>query len=196
MNRLSRITFCLLLAGCATLTLERIAVPTGEVRLAPQWRAATGSNARTVEVFVENGTDVPLALSNLALDGVALPALPPERRKKGAPPMPFWWRIATTDETPGRDAPTARPKSGAERSDVSWKRPYQTLPPGGHAVIAVCFTNVPAPFELAVDANGERRTVAVPAPDSPWRRIADVAFASRGRSVFVNLKRAVVRCAI
>ena len=111
MNRLSRITFCLLLAGCATLTLERIAVPTGEVWLTPQWRISTGSNARTVEVFVENGTEAPLALSNLALDGMTLPALPPERRKKGAPPMPLWWRIATTDETPGRDAPASRRKA-------------------------------------------------------------------------------------
>ena len=148
------------LAGCATLAPERIAVPTGEVRLTPQWRAATGSNARTVEVFVENGTAAPLALSNLSLDGVTLPALPPERRKKGAPPMPLWWRIAPTGD----------------------------VPPGGHAAIAVCFTNAPAPFELAVDANGERRTVSVPAPDSPWRRIADVAFAPRGRSVFVKVE--------
>ncbi|MBQ6923050.1 MAG: hypothetical protein IJQ73_00265, partial [Kiritimatiellae bacterium] len=56
------------------------------------------------------------------------------------------------------------------------------------AVIAVCFTNAPTPFELAVDANGERRTVAVPTPDSPWRRIADVAFAPHGRSVFVKVE--------
>ena len=111
MNRLSRITFCLLLAGCATLTLERIAVPTGEVWLMPQWRISTGSNARTVEVFVENGTEESVVLSGLALDGVALPALPPERRKKGAPPMPLWWRIATAGDASGRDAPTARPKS-------------------------------------------------------------------------------------
>ena len=74
--------------------------------------------------------------------------------------MPLWWRITPTVE----------------------------VPPGGHAVIAVCFTNAPAPFELAVDANGERRTVAVPAPDSPWRRIADVAFAPRCRSVFVKVE--------
>ena len=151
---------CLLLAGCATLAPERNPVPSGAVRLTPQWRAATGSNVRMVEVFVENGTEESVVLSNLALDGVALPALPPERRKKGAPPMPLWWRIAPTGD----------------------------VPPGGHAVIAVCFTNAPAPFELAVDANGERRTVAVPAPDSPWRRIADVAFAPRGRSVFVKVE--------
>ena len=160
MNRLSVIPFCLLLAGCATLTPERIAVPTGEVRLSPQWRTSTGSNVRMVEVFVENGTEESVVLSNLALDGVALPALPPERRKKGAPPMPLWWRIAPTGD----------------------------VPPGGHAVIAVCFTNAPAPFELAVDANGERRTVAVPAPDSPWKRIADMAFAPRGREVFVKVE--------
>ncbi len=151
---------CLLLAGCATLAPERIAVPSGAVRLTPQWRAATGSNARTVEVFVENGTEAPLALSNLALDGMTLPALPPMQRKKGAPPMPLWWRIA----------------------------PPGDVPPGCHAVIAVCFTNAPAPFELAVDANGERQTIAVSAPDSPWKRIADVAFAPRGRSVFVKVE--------
>ena len=96
---------------------------------------------------MENGTEAPLALSNLALSGMTLPALPPERRKKGAPPMPLWWRTA----------------------------PAGDVPSGGHAVIAVCFTNAPAPFELAVDADGGRRTVAVPTPDSPWRRIADVA---------------------
>ena len=108
---------------------------------------------------MENGTEEPLALSNLALDGVVLP---PERRKKGAPPMPLWRRITPTVE----------------------------VPPGGHAVIAVCFTNAPAPFELAVDANGERRTVAVSTPDSPWRRIADVAFAPRGRSLLtIKLRR-------
>ena len=151
---------CLLLAGCATLAPERVAAPPGAVRLTPQWRAATGSNVRTVEVFVENGTGAPLALSNLSLDGVALPPLPPERRKKGAPPMPLWWRTA----------------------------PAGDVPSGGHAVIAVCFTNAPTPFELAVDANGERWTVAVPTPDSPWRRIADVAFAPRGRSVFVKVE--------
>ena len=75
MNRLSRITFCLLLAGCATLTPKRTSGPFGVVRLTPQWRTSTGSNARTVEVFVENGTDAPLALSNLALRGMTLPAL-------------------------------------------------------------------------------------------------------------------------
>lgn len=55
-------------------------------------------------------------------------------------------------------------------------------------VIAVCFTNAPAPFEVAVDANGERRAVAVLAPDSPWRRIADVAFDRRGREVLVKVE--------
>ena len=103
--------FCLLLAGCATLTLERIAVPTGEVWLTPQWRISTGSNARTVEVFVENGTEESVVLSGLALDGVALPTLPPERRKKGAPPMPLWWRITPTGDASGRDAPASRRKA-------------------------------------------------------------------------------------
>ena len=154
------VSVCFLLAGCATLAPERIAVPTGEVRLTPQWRTSTGSNVRTVEVFVENGTDAPLALSSLAFGGVALPPMPPERRKKGASPMPLWWHIAPTGD----------------------------VPPGGHAVIAVCFTNAPAPFELAVDADGGRRTVAVPAPAFPSRRIADVAFAPRGRSLFVKVE--------
>ncbi len=110
-NPLPCILSFLLLVGCATLTLERIAVPTGEVRFSPQWRAATGSNVRTVEVFVENGTAAPLALSGLALDGVALPTLPPERRKKGAPPMPLWWRITPTGDASGRDAPASRRKA-------------------------------------------------------------------------------------
>ena len=112
MNRL--VLFCFwgcFLAGCATLAPERNPVPSGAVRLTPQWRAATGSNARTVEVFVENGTDAPLALSNLALDGVALPPMPPERRKKGAPPMPLWWRITPTGDASGRDAPASRRKA-------------------------------------------------------------------------------------
>ena len=60
------------------------ATPTGGVRMTPQWCAATGSNATTVVVFVENGTEAPLALLSLSLDGRALPTLPPERRKKGA----------------------------------------------------------------------------------------------------------------
>ncbi len=107
-----------LLAGCATFAPERGAAPTGEVRLTPQWRTSTGSNARTVEVFMENGTKEPLALSNLALDGVTLPALPPTRRKKDSPPMPLWWRVAPAGE----------------------------VAPGGHVVIAVCFTNAPAPL--------------------------------------------------
>ena len=132
-------TVCLLLAGCTTLVPPQPTPLAGEVRLASQWRTSTGSNARTVEVFVENGTEAPLALSNLSLDGVALPALPLMQRKENSPPMPLWWRIA----------------------------PAGDEPPGGHAVIAVCFTNAPAPFEFVVDANGERRAVAVPAPDSP-----------------------------
>ena len=65
------------LFGCATLAPERLPAPSGEVRLTPQWRAATGSNVRAVEVFVENGTASPLALSGLELDGVALPPCPP-----------------------------------------------------------------------------------------------------------------------
>ena len=60
------------LFGCATVAPERIPSPSGEVRLTPQWRAATGSNVRAVEVFVENGTASSLALSGLEIDGVAL----------------------------------------------------------------------------------------------------------------------------
>ena len=111
MSACCRLSACLFLAGCATLAPERVAVPSGAVRLTPQWRTSTGSNARTVEVFVENGTAAPLALSNLSLDGVALPALPPERRKKGAPPMPLWWRITPTGDASGRDAPASRRKA-------------------------------------------------------------------------------------
>jgi hypothetical protein len=102
---------CLILAGCTTLAPGQIAVPIGEIRFSPQWRTSTGSNVRTVEVFVENGTAAPLALSGLALDGVALPTLPPERRKKGAPPMPLWWRITPTGDASGRDAPASRRKA-------------------------------------------------------------------------------------
>ena len=148
------------LFGCATLVPERVPAPSGEVRLTPQWRAATGSNVRAVEVFVENGTAAPLALSGLELDGAALPPCPPARRGEDAPPMPLWWRIAPSGDV--------RPES--------------------HAVIAVCFTNSPAPFELAVDANGGRLAVAVPAPSFPRERIADVAFAPRGREVFVKVE--------
>ena len=101
----------LFLIGCATLAPVQLQAPSGKVRLTPQWRAATGSKVRAVEVFVENGTAAPLALSGLALDGVALPTLPPERRKKGAPPMPLWWRITPTGDASGRDAPASRRKA-------------------------------------------------------------------------------------
>ena len=186
---------CFILFGCATLAPERVPAPSGEVRLTPQWRTATGSNVRTVEVFVENGTASPLALSGLELDGVALPSCPPARRGEDAPPMPLWWKCTATCEASGRDAPTARPQHHADGADVSWKRPYQkppttdvVVPPGGHAALAVCFTNSPAPFELSLDANGERLAVAVPAPSFPRERIADVAFAPRGREVFVKVE--------
>lgn len=152
--------FVFLLFGCATLAPERVPAPSGEVRLTPQWRAATGSNVRTVEVFVENGTASPLALSGLEIDGVALPPCPPARRGEDAPPMPLWWRIA----------------------------PSGDVPPGGHAALAVCFTNSPSPFELAVGANGGRVTAAVPAPSFPRERIADIAFAPRGREAFVKVE--------
>ena len=60
---------------------------------------------------MENGTEESVVLSGLALDGVALPTLPPERRKKGAPPMPLWWRITPTGDASGRDAPASRRKA-------------------------------------------------------------------------------------
>ena len=150
--------FCLILAGCATLVPKRIAVPSGDVRLSPQWRTSTGSNVRTVEVFVENGTEEAVSLFDIAVGGEVLPSVPPERRNGRA--MPLWWRIA----------------------------PSGDVPPGGHAVVAICFTNAPAPFELSVAANGERLSVAVPAPSPPRKRIADVVFAPRGREVFVKVE--------
>ena len=107
---------------------------------------------------MENGTEEAVSLFDIAVGGEVLPSVPPERRKGRA--MPLWWRIA----------------------------PSGDVPPGGHAVVAICFTNAPAPFELSVAANGERLSVAVPAPSPPRKRVADVVFAPRGREVFVKVE--------
>lgn len=143
-------------AGCISFPSGNYKASGGIVLLTPQWRTSTGSNVRTVEVFVENGTEEAVSLFDIAVGGEVLPSVPPERRKGRA--MPLWWRIA----------------------------PSGDVPPGGHAVVAICFTNAPAPFELSVAANGERLSVAVPAPSPPRKRVADVVFALRGREVFVK----------
>ena len=65
----------LFLCGCASVSLQR--GPSAALRLSPQWRQPTGSNARTIEVFVENGANRPLELSDIALSAGHAPAPKP-----------------------------------------------------------------------------------------------------------------------
>lgn len=110
---------------------------------------------------MENHASSPLPRFSLSIDGIPLPHVPPERYDGGKPPAPLWWRVS----------------------------PSGAIPPVGHAVVALCFTNAPAPFTLSLDGNGERpAAVSVPAPAPPRRRICDVAFAPRGPEVFIKVE--------
>ena len=78
---------CLLFSGCASVSPQR--GPSAALRLSPQWRQPTGSNVRTIEVFVENQSGKAVELSDIALSAGHAPA-----------PTPLWRQVRPSGPVP------------------------------------------------------------------------------------------------
>ena len=77
---------CLLFCGCASVNPQRS--PSAAVWLYPQWRQPTGSNVRTLEVFVENHSGKAVELSDIALSAGQ------------AAPTPLWLQVRPSGPVP------------------------------------------------------------------------------------------------